>query len=79
MQHGFELVDAEAGFICVRHRETQAEFGFLISNGAVASGAVINPDTLANREARRPARAFAESEAARLGYAIAYQGTLAED
>ncbi len=62
----FELVDADANFICVRHRESTAEFGFLIASRELASGAVVNPDTPANRNLRAEARRFAYVEAVRL-------------
>ncbi len=68
MGEDFELVDADAHFICVRHRESNAEFGFLIAAQHVASGAVINPDTPAARGLRGEARRFAYIEAVRLGH-----------
>ncbi len=66
MNGDFEPVDADANFICVRHRANAAEFGFLISNRELASGAVVNPDTPENRNLRAEARRFAYGEAVRL-------------
>ncbi len=68
-ENGFELVDANSDFICVRERESCVEFGFMIASRKVSIAAAISPNTPIYRSYQSKARRFALAEAIKLGHA----------